>query len=296
MNSFRRLLTSRNNLSVFGGVVSLATMLVVGGCGAAHSGRTVVPIAMDPAQLSPPPDSKALTTHDAAVRGIAGIMVKELRLPMPEQVTVYVYTSRSVFEQGLIQDAHVSPVRAAELSDFAIGVGKRRQMLFNDEAYETRGREWLRLVAHELAHVSQIELAAGEGRAEQWMAEGMAEWIAFTVLEKLQLDTIQQRRKIATSGIRNHAALVAAKLDLDTLGSPRGFTVRHLREGSLPTYQLAFLMTDYLITRDGLPKVVEYFRSFSQRQHRYENFKRVFGQSLYEFEAEVLAHLKTMTR
>jgi hypothetical protein len=151
-------------------------------------------------------------------------------------------------------------------------------------------------VAHELAHVSQIELAAGEGRAEQWLAEGMAEWVAFTVLERLQLDTLHQRRSVARSGIRNHAALVAARLDLDTLGSPRGFTVRHLREGSLPTYQLAFLMTDYLITRDGLPKVVEYFRSFSQRQNRFDNFKRAFGQSLGEFEAEVLGHLKTVTR
>lgn len=296
MEPIRRLLIARNKWSVLGGVLSLATMLVVGGCGATRSGRTVVPIAMDPAGLTAPSDSRALTTHDAAVRGIAGILVKHLHLPMPEQVTVYVYASRSVFEQGLIQDAHVSPVRAAELSDFAIGIGKRRQMLFNDEAYETRGREWLRLVAHELAHVSQIELAAGEGRAEQWLAEGMAEWVAFTVLERLQLDTIQQRRNVARSGIRNHAALVAARLDLDTLGSPRGFTVRHLREGSLPTYQLAFLMTDYLITRDGLPKVVEYFRSFAQKQHRFDNFKRAFGQSLGEFEAEVLGHLKTVTR
>jgi hypothetical protein len=277
-------------------VLALATTVVIGGCGATRTGRTVVPIAMDPAALSAPSDSRALTTHDAAVRGIAGILVKELRLPVPDQVTVFVYASRQVFEQGLIQDAHVSPVRAAELSDFAIGVGKRRQLLFNDEAYETRGKEWLRLVAHELAHVSQIELAQGEGRAEQWLAEGMAEWVAFTVLERLNLDTLPQRRVTARSGIKSHAALVAARLDLETLGSPRGFTVRHLREGSLPTYQLAFLMADYLIARDGLPKVVDYFRSFAHRQSRFENFQRAFGQSLGEFEQEILRHLKTVTR
>jgi hypothetical protein len=282
--------------SVVCGVVALATMLVIGGCAASRAGRTVVPIAMDPAMLSAPSDSRALTTHDAAVRGIAGILVNELNLPVPEQVTVYVYASRQVFEQGLIQDANVSPVRAAELSDFAIGVGKRRQLLFNDEAYETRGKEWLRLVAHELAHVSQIELAQGEGRAEQWLAEGMAEWVAFTVLERLGLDTLGQRRVIARSGIRSHAALVAARLDLDTLGSPRGFTVRHLREGSLPTYQLAFLMADYLITRDGLPKVVDYFRSFGNRQNRFDNFRRAFGQTLADFEQEILGHLRTVTR
>jgi hypothetical protein len=280
----------------FGGVMSLSLLTLIGGCGASSQGRIVLPITIDPMALTPPGDSRALTSHDAAVRGIAGILVKELDLPVPDQFTVYVYSSREVFEQGLINDAQVSPVRAAELSDFAIGIGKRRQMLFNDGAYTVKGKEWLRLVAHELAHVSQIELAQGEGRAEQWLAEGMAEWVAFTVLERLGLDTVNARRALARSGIRSHAALVAARLDLETLGSPRGFTVRHLREGSLPTYQLAFLMTDYLIERHGFPQVVRYFESFAERQHRQENFRRAFGQSLQEFEHEILAYLKSVTR
>ena len=145
-------------------------------------------------------------------------------------------------------------------------------------------------------HVSQIEMAGGEGRADQWLAEGMAEWVAFNVLERLALDTVVHRRAMATGGIRNHAALVAARLDLETLGNPRGFTVRHLKEGSLPTYQLAFLMADYLITRDGFPRVVAYFRSFERRQDRHINFRETFGQSLEQFETEVLAHLKSLVR
>ncbi len=282
--------------SFVGLVAVLAALTLVAGCGATTKGRTVLAITMDPATLTPPADSHALTTHDAAVRGIAGILVKDLGLPVPEHVTVYVYASRDVFEQGLIQDAQVSPVRAAELSDFAIGVGKRRQLLFNDEAYDHHGREWLRLVAHEMTHVSQIELAAGEGRAEQWLAEGMAEWVAFKVLEKLDLDTMERRRTVARSGIKSYAALRAARLDLETLGTPRGFTVRHLRDGSLPTYQLAFLMADYLITRDGFDKMVGYFGAFAKHQNRFENFQQAFGQSLDRFETEVLTYLQTITK
>src|SRR5215470_3667659 len=274
------------------GFITLFLLVVVAGCG---SGRVVLPITIDPG-LTPPQSVIGMTTHEQAVRGIAAILVKDLGLPVPQQVTVYVYASREVFEQGLIQDANVSPSRAAELSDFAIGVGKRRQLLLNDEAYQQRGREWFRLIAHELAHVSQIEMAQGEGRAEQWLAEGMAEWVAFTVLERVGLDTVQHRRRVAASGIRNHAALVAARLDLETLGSPRGFTVRHLKEGSLPTYQLAFLMADYLIERDGFDRVVAYFKSFEKRQDRHRNFKDTFGQTLDQFEKEVLAHLKTVVR
>ena len=275
------------------GFLLLVAVVVVAGCG---SSRMVLPVTIDPNTQVSPADSKELTNHERAVQGISAILAKDLKMPMPDKVTVYVYSSRQVFEQGLIRDAHVSPVRAAELSDFAIGVGRRRQLLFNDEAYDHRGREWLRLIAHELVHVSQIELAQGEGRAEQWLAEGMAEWIAFNVLERLGLDTVQNRRAIAAAGIRTHAALVAAKLDLETLGTPRGFTVRHLKEGSLPTYQLAFLMADYLITRDGFDRTVQYFKGFSHGGGRRETFKSAFNQSLEQFEDEVLAHLKTLVR
>jgi hypothetical protein len=268
-------------------------LILVAGCG---SGRLVLPVNMNPTQLVTPTDSSQLTSNEAAVRGIAAIMSTSLGLPVPEHVMVFVYSGREVFEQGLIHDGNVSPARAAELSDFAIGVGKRRQLLLHDDVSHRNGREWLRLIAHELTHVSQIELAEGEGRAEQWLAEGMAEWVAFTVLERLGLDTVKQRRTIAAAGIRNHAALVAARLDLETLGTPRGFTVRHLREGSLPTYQLAFLMADYLISRDGFGKVVDYFGAFGDSYDRRENFQHAFGQSLEEFEAEVLTHLKTVVR
>jgi len=276
------------------GVAALLSAVMIATCGAAP--RVVIPFTIDPANITVPRDARALTSHEAAVRGLTAILVRDLGLPMPTTFTLYVYGGRHTFEQGLVQDAQVAPARAAELSEFAVGIGKRRQLLLNDDGAQPRGREWLRLIAHELAHVSQIEMAAGEGRAEQWLAEGMAEWVAFTSLEHLGLDTLANRRALATAGIRNHAALVAARLDLETLGNPRGFTVRHLKEGSLPTYQLAFLMADYLIERDGFERVVAYFKSFERRQDRHSNFRDTFGQTLDQFEKEVLAHLKTVVR
>jgi hypothetical protein len=275
------------------GSVLLAALVVVAGCG---SGRVVLPFQLDSGALIAPRDASTLTSHERAVRGLSAILMRDLGLPMPANFVVYVYSGRQIFEQGLIQDAQVTPVRAAELSEFAVGIGKRRQLLLNDDAGQAHGREWLRLIAHELAHVSQIEMAGGEGRAEQWLAEGMAEYVAFMALERLSLDSIANRRALATAGIRNHTALVAARLDLETLGNPRGFTVRHLKEGSLPTYQLAFLMADYLIARDGFERVVSYFRSFERRQDRHANFRETFGQSLDQFEQEVLGHLKTVVR
>jgi hypothetical protein len=163
----------------------LVSLTSFAGCG---SGRVVLPFTLDPAASISPRDSSDLLSNEAAIRGIAAILVRDLKLPMPPSFTAYVYSGREGFERGLVIDGNVSPVRAAELSEFAVGIGKRRMLLLNDEGGTARGREWFRLIAHELAHVSQIELAQGEGRAEQWLAEGMAEWVAFSTLERLGLD------------------------------------------------------------------------------------------------------------
>ena len=274
-------------------VLLAAAALAASGC---VQGRTVVPVRVQPSVSALPAALGTLdvSSHEDTVRMVATVIVRDLALPLPDTVMVYVYSSRQVFERGLIDDGQVSRVRAAELSDFAVGVGKRRQLLLHQESNVGRG-EWVRLVAHELAHVAQIELAEGEGRAEQWLAEGMAEWVAFHVLERLRLDTVARRRVVAIETVRDHPAVVARRLDLETLGTPRGFTVRHLREGSHPTYQLAYLLTDYLIARDGFDRVVEYFQSFAKRMDRRANFAAAFGQSLGEFEQEALAHLTTST-
>ena len=138
--------------------VLLALTSVVAGCG---SGRLVLPLTLDAGALAAAPDSARLISHEDAIVGIAAILSRDLKLPMPTTFTAYVYSGRQGFERGLVHDAHVSPVRAAELSEFAVGIGKRRQLLLNDEGGTARGREWYRLIAHELAHLSHIELAQG---------------------------------------------------------------------------------------------------------------------------------------
>jgi len=273
-------------------VVTACLLCVVTILAGGTDGRVVVPLQLDPS-LAAPTDARALRTTDDAVRGIAAIMAKSFGLPVPDSVTVLVYGGRRAFEQGLMRDARVSPVQAAQLSDFAIGVGARGQVLLNDQPTDRTQREWLRLIAHELTHVSQIELTGGEGRGEQWLAEGMAEWVAFSTLEHLGLDTLEHRRQAGMTGIRSHVTLLQEKLDLEARGTPRGFTAWHLQEGSIPVYQLTFLMMDYLVERRGFAAIRTYFASFRRASDRRKNFDAAFGESLADFEADVLVRLKT---
>jgi len=258
-------------------------------------GRVVVPLWLGPLSLAAPTDARTLRTTDDAVRGIAAIMAKSFGLAVPDRVAVHVYGGRRAFEQGLMRDARVSPLLAAKLSDFAIGVGAQGQMLLNADVSDWTSRERLRLIAHELTHVSQIELAGGEGRGEQWLAEGMAEWIAFATLERLGLDSVNRRRQSATSGVRHHATLLRGGLDLEAHGTPRAFTAWHLREGTRTTYQLTFLLADYLIAHQGLERMREYFASFRGSLDRQVNFQRAFGGTIAAFETDVLAALSAPT-
>jgi len=265
-------------------------VLIAGTAGCGSGGRIVLPVALEsPAAALHYPDD--FGSHEAVVRGVATILTRDLGLAVPDHVTVYIYSSRAVFERGLVSDGRLPLVRAAELSEFAVGVGKRRQLLLHAHGGPPAGRDWVHLIAHELTHVAQIELAQGEGRAEQWLAEGMAEWAAFSVLERLGLDTLVERRAAAIGHVRDHPALIERRLDLDALGTPRGFTVRHLREGSQETYQLSFLVTDYLIRRHGFESLPGYFRMLATGHGRHASFRLAFGQTIEEFEREVLGHL-----
>jgi hypothetical protein len=261
-------------------------VLAVYGCGTAPG----VPTALHAQALAAANGPLAITGHDRAIQERAALIVRDLGLPVPQDFSVFMYPTRERFREGLVRDAHISPARAAELAEFAIGVGKRRVLLFNDDGTAGRGREWVRLVAHELTHLAQFELAEGEGRGEQWLAEGLAEWTAFQVLERLGLDEVARRRRVARAGVRGRDL---EDLDLETLGTPRGFTRRHQRDGALPIYQLSFLMVDHLIRRHGIERVADYFRSFQHSGQRYENFERAFGQPLDAFEVEVLADLRS---
>jgi len=261
------------------GVVALGVL----GCRA----RAVVPITFDPGRLAVPADPRLLTTHEDAVRGIGAMLAREFGLPLPDELTLYVYGSRRGFEEGLVSDARLSPMRAAELSESALGVGRPRQLLFHDEALP-RGREWLRLIAHELTHVCQIELAGGDRGPAQWLKEGMADWVAFGVLERLRLDSLARRRDAAQESVRRSVVLAATPAVLEALASPSGFSARHRSGGAAPTYQLSFLMVDRLVARGGFDGLVRYFQSFTVGRDHDANFERTFGLTVQAFERDAL--------
>lgn len=268
------------------------TALLLAGCARAPF---VLPVRVEPDTLAAWAHTRTPTDYGSAVRVIAAVMVLELELPLPDRFTVFVYPSRAGYQAGLVREGRLPPARAAEIAGYSVGLGQHRRLFVNDEALRGARRSvWLGVVAHELTHLAQYELTGGRrGRSEQWLREGMADWVAFRVLERLGEDTLHRQRERTLSAVA--AALPAFRddpLDLVVLGSPTGWAARSVRSGGRLTYGLAFLLTDDLIRRRGFESLRAYFRVFADSDDRFGHFRRAFGLSLTTFQSEALGRIR----
>jgi hypothetical protein len=228
-------------------------------------------------------------TRGDGIERVIDVLTHQIGLTLPAGTRVHVYTTRETFRRGLVRDAALGENGADELAAFAMGIARPGRALLNGRLSDG-GSEWLRLVAHELTHVAQFDLAGGEGRAEQWLAEGMAEHVAFQTLERLGVGSVAQHRRTALARVQQQPAFAHRRLDLSTLGSPRDFTLRHQREGSVETYHLTFLLADYLIERHGFGAMLQYFARL-KRQPSEAAFRAAFGYSIASFETQAIEHL-----
>lgn len=274
-------------------VFAAASLLAVLVAGCARA-TLVLPVQVEPKTLAAQVPPGRVTGYEPAVQAITAVLVVELGLSLPSRFTVFVYPTRSEYEQGLVREGHLPPARAAEIAENSVGLGQHRRLFINDEAF--RGvcrRAWLGVVAHELAHMAQYELSGGRrGRSEQWLREGMADWVAFQVLERLGEGTFLRERKRAMSAVARALPAPDDPLDLVDLGRPQRWAARVLRSGDRFTYRLAFLLSDDLIRQHGFESLIAYFRAFADSDDRFGHFQRAFGVSLEEFEYDALGRIR----
>jgi hypothetical protein len=228
----------------------------------------------------------------ASLRRIAEILRTDLGLPLPARITARLYDGRARFEQGLVTHAAVPAARAAELAQFAVGATIPGSLLLVAPARSgAPSIEWPRLIAHELTHLAQLELAGVEAGPAQWLAEGMAEWVAYETLGRLGLVGAEAHLAIARAAALEYVRRTGG-LDLDALATAEGFLAGHQRAGTLRTYRLALHLADTLVKTHGLAALVGYFRAFRVSGDPDVNFAACFGRPVEAFEGAALARLQ----
>lgn len=231
--------------------------------------------------------------YPTAAASIAAALERRLGIP-PFPVTLHFTGGERAFERALVEFGQ-DPLMARDTASVMRAVGMRGRVLLNNEALERiswRGR--VRVLAHELVHSLQYELAGGiRGTSEQWLREGFAEWVALAVVDELRgrplTELRAQQQALFQRSDRSRAPTLDQMMTFDQW-------VALVERRELAAYSQAFLTVDFLVSRHGPAAVLEYFRQFASTTDRHAAFRRAFGEERGAFETAVDAHLAIRRR
>jgi hypothetical protein len=200
-----------------------------------------------------PASPTEINTVEQALAAIITVGRDDIGLPVVDPLYVKLYKNSSSFAfYG--HDWRVLPLDVANEAAVA------RDNEIHIDFQKIRRGTWgalLRFLAHEYGHAVHYEIARPP-RAESFVAEGFADWVAAKVLHFLRwqdYSTTVDRSKREV--VRQRDALADVSLLQDnrfwrrTLGQANGFT---------RTYTVAFLAMDRLIRQRGLATVIQYLR------------------------------------
>lgn len=219
---------------------------------------------------------------------VTAVVEAELGLAAVDAMLVLCPHQRA-FENALVEDG--MPVELAhQVARTLDAVGRPGKVLIKESSLGTlRWPRRILVLAHELVHTVQYTLAGGRrSTSEQWLREGLAEWVSWRVIEHLRMGSLAAHRRHAEQRLaaarRTHAlpALSALRTGPELLAELA-------RDRTVPVYDQAFLAVDMLIAEHGVQAVVEYFRRFATSDDREASFLDSFGESHAAFEERFVA-------
>lgn len=273
----------------------------------------VIPIP-PPADTTPQSVEWLNRDYQHLLSAISTVMVRELSFP-PIDGQVTFYSNYQTYEAGLAEEFEVAAQRAEERSgkrEAEPGRSERIAFSARQRAVTTAGvainnkvlvheislrryswSEQVRVLAHELTHVLQRDLAGnGPVQWENWLVEGFADWVAYQVLDSLKVETLSKSRAeviktIVAGSQRELPGLAQLYSQADIMTWTRTL-------GRYAAYGQGMIAVDFLVEQKGLPALLDYFRSFTKVNDRQKNFAVAFGESLADFDGRFNTHLKSL--
>ena len=251
------------------------------------------PWVLDSPSLASRPVARAewVASWPQALASVLDVFVTRLALPRLEVRLVFL-PDDATFE-GLLREIGYDPDLARSTAATMTGIGGHRSVLLNEARMADDG--WparVGLIAHELAHVLQYELAGGvRGTSDQWLREGFADWV--------ELEVLAAMGAVEVGPVR--AELVRRTRGADVPPLPRlatfpDWVAANERSGRVDLYGAAQLAVDLLIERHGVDAVLNYFRRFAASQQREAHFAAAFGQTLAAFDQQFRRSLRLAPR
>ena len=279
--------------------LSMSVALLSPGCNSPDR-VLIIPAAEDTA----PKSIEGIENYPVALSAIVSVMVRELNLPEPHG-QVYFYRDAGAYQAALGAEIksriHRWEAESTEIKrvqhQLEFELFKRTVDLAMHTAATTVGQkvfvaEWtimripwqkrFRILAHELAHVVASSLAAGHvQRMHRWLMEGFAEWVSFKVVDALGTQNFfyDQMRQACGHEIAN----------LRELKAPENWLQPKSSHDLQSHYSESACAVHYIIVKNGVSAILEYFRLFKDRDNGAKNFDAAFGESSYTFEQKIRA-------
>jgi hypothetical protein len=233
-------------------------------------------------------------SYEDAVCAIACVLAREFNLSA-HGIYVFFHSNQDVFESSLVSANRFDAAYARQTASWAVALSTTELVFVNEAALgRLLWHERVQVLAHELVHIIQYRFTGGRrSTSDQWLREGVAEWIASTVVQSLKLGSFSQRKALAVARVKK-SVLQGSLPGLYRMVSFQDFAALRSSLGTPATYDQAFLAADLLTQRHGHQAVLHYFRLFRQSDDRLQNFRTAFGKDLSTFEDEHSAHLQLL--
>lgn len=277
----------------------LVAMVLLGTLARADSSAAAVPCAEHEFRLDavPPRTLGPAATPGEIIDAAASVIRGDLGLPFSPSYKAYLCGDEAAFSEGLLRHLGVRAVGSDwRIVPSAVGVATRVGVfLRGDYLARTSFRRRVTVVAHELAHLSQQDLARNrEDRLPTWMVEGHADWVAFQVLDRLGLATYAESRAGVARSVANAVTPVEHFPDLDVLADHDAWSQS---SRSVPaTYGQALLAVGYLIERSSHAAVVKFMSSAVEAEDPRAGWVDVFAFTSREFADDFRAYLRAVGR
>ena len=203
-----------------------------------------------------PAKPSQVNSAEQALSVVITVTRDELNLPVVEPVTLYTYKNNlafAVFGLG-IGTWEVDKVGIA-------GSAKHNEIHINMGAIpEIASPNFVELVAHEYGHnIQQLVSINSVSLLPRWITEGFACWVAAKVLDSLKWQDYEISLHRALRELVQNSEVLST---LSWLDKAEIWNQQVLKpKGAIRTYVLAFVAVHRLIETEGMPALMNYFKT-----------------------------------
>ena len=257
----------------------LLTLLLLTGCVSAAPDKTPPLLVSIESGASITPEETA-DFQQAALATTAYYQEQGLQLKKP--VTLVLTRNRQAFLTESVSRFKVSELEVHKAAKAVDALAGDHLIVFNVNGTPTT-RQRVFILAHELTHQYQRELAGANAGGVKWMLEGMAEAVGAQLVARAGFFSVPQYKANWQTGI----TLAPQKPALSELRNSSGWSNSLSTYGGPLTYKTAGLANLVLLERHGTPKILAYFRELSRGATPESAFRQAFGQEMDQFENEI---------